>query len=218
LDYTQAWFSQLLRYFENSIQDIPTFWQSVPKEIEDYPRPPWWFYEKPDKFSPNPCAIIASALILHGTEPQKLMGLRVAEKCFEFLLSKKKIEMHDCYNLIALIEKLQSVKSPLITDEIVAAMKRNISSDVCYDETKWGEYNTQPLDYAPSPNSEWHDCVKDGIENNLNYWLKNLNNDGVWNPNFSWGVNSPESKQATKNWTGFITDRRIKILKNYNMI
>ena len=45
--------------------------------------------------------------------------------------------------------------------------------------------------------------------------MNNLNDDGVWNPNFSWGIDSDPARQATKNWMGFMAVRRVKILCNY---
>ena len=46
----------------------------------------------------------------------------------------------------------------------------------------------------------------------------NINDQGVWTPNFSWGVDSDVSRQVTKNWTGYITVKRAKILLNFGRI
>ena len=74
LDLKADWFVRLLSYFENSVQSIPKFWEDAPKELMDYPRAPWWNYEVSTKFSPNPCAVIASALIRYGTDKQRELG------------------------------------------------------------------------------------------------------------------------------------------------
>jgi len=218
LDCTGDWFARLLDCFENSVQNIPRFWEAVPKEVEDYPRPPWWNYGSDDKFSPNPCAVIAAALILHGTKTQKQLGLTVAHKCFEFLLSDEFCGDHDSYCLILLVEKLHAAGSDLITDDILSAMKQKIKANVCYDESKWHKYHPQPLNFAHSPISMWHDCVEEGIENNLKYWMVTTNDDGVWKPHFSWGVDSEAARQATKNWMGAIAVGRMTILRDYGVI
>jgi len=218
LDCTQSWFSRLLDYFENSMKPSPIFWEPVPPEIENYARPPWWNYQLPTKFSPNPSATIASSLIAYGTDNQQEIGGTVMRKCFHLLLSDEKLDEHECYCLIDLIEKLLSIDSPLITDNVVSAMRRRITENVCHDKSGWDEYNAQPMDFARHPSSIWYSCVSDSIQANIKYWLDNINADGVWMPNFSWGEGSPEARQATKDWMGFIAVNRAKILKNYGVI
>jgi len=218
LDCSAKWFTNFLDYLKNTLQDIPSFWEIVPKKIKEYPRAPWWDYNPSETFTPNPRAVIASAMIAHGNKTHKEIGTKVAQKCFDFLLSNEFCGDHECYNLIALIEKLQSIDSPLITDSIISSMKCRISANVCFEESKWSEYYPQPTQFADSPNSQWYDCVKDGIDMNLKYLLDNINNDGVWTPNFSWGVDSDISREVTKNWTGYITVDRARIFKNFNMI
>jgi len=218
LDCSDKWFARLLDYFENTLQDIPSFWEIAPKAIDDYPRAPWWGYNPNEEFTPNPRAVIASAMIAHGTESQKEIGINVAQKCFDFLLFNDSCGDHESYNLIALVEKLQSINSPLINTDIISSMKRRIAENVCFEESKWGEYYPHPTQFADSPNSQWCDCVKDGIKRNLTYLHNNINDDGVWIPNFSWGVDSDIAREVTKNWTGYITVDRARIFKNFNAI
>jgi len=218
LDCTEAWFVELLNYFENTIQDNPAFWEPVPKEVEDYPRPPWWGYDAPTKFSPNPSAVIASALIAYGTENQRKIGLSVAQRCIDFLDIAEFYGDHGCYCMMPLVNQLVSIDSQLINNDIISAMKRRIAENVCYDESKWNEYYAQPLDFVHSPSSPWYECVKGGIENNFKFWANNLNSDGVWNPNFSWGVDSDAARQATQNWMGYIAVRRVKTFGNFGML
>jgi len=187
LDCNEEWFSRLLCYFEKSVQsDNPKFWEDAPKEVMDYPHAPWWNYGPCTKFSPNPCAVIASAMILYGSNSQKELGITVTKKCFEHLLSDSLCGDHDCYNIMKLIEKLQSINSQLVTDEIIKAMKRQISENVCYDTSRWCEYYPQPLDFVDMPESMWYQDIEKGVNLNFEYWLENINNQGVWNPNFSW--------------------------------
>lgn len=218
LDCSAPWFAKLLDYFEHTIQSTPSFWEFAPKEMDNYPRAPWWNYTPDKKFTPNPCAVIASAMILHGSGKQKEIGLKIAHKCFDFLLSDEFCGDHECYNLMALIDKIKSVKMPLITDEMLESMKRRISANVCYDHSMWSEYHAQPINFADSPNSPWYECVKDGMERNLNYMLDNINHDGIWQPNFSWGIDSDIAKEVTKQWMGYIAVNNARIIKNFNLI
>lgn len=167
LDCTALWFKKLLAYFENSVRDIPKYWEDCPKETMEYPHAPWWNYAPCTTFSPNPCAVVASALIRYGTEKQKDLGLKIAEDCFALLKGTDFCGDHDSLNILTLIEQLSAIDSPLITDEIIAAMNRRIAGNVCFDSTKWHEYYFQPLDFVASPRSMWYGAVEKGIEGNL---------------------------------------------------
>ena len=218
LDCTADWFKKLLDYFENTIQTTPSFWESAPKEFEDYPHAPWWSYRPDTIFSPNPCAVIASALIMYGTQKQKEIGNHVATKCIEFLNGDDFCGDHDCFNLQRLYLILQYMNSLLINQDLASSMNRRILNNVCFDESKWMEYVPQPLDIIDNPKSQWYDLVSKGIEKNFEFWIKNLKDEGVWTPNFSWGIDSEISHAVTKNWTGYIAVKRARIFKNFYRI
>lgn len=218
LDCNSSWFQKLLSYFENSVQNIPKYWEDCPKEAMDFPHAPWWNYEPCMNFSPNPCAVVASALIRYGTENQKSLGLKIAGDCFALLKGDDFCGDHDSLNILTLIEQLSAIDSPLITEEIITAMKRRITDNVCFDSGKWNEYYFQPLDFVASPESMWYSVVEKGIEDNIDFWLDTIGPEGVWYPNFSWGVDTEVARQVTENWKGYITVKRAKILLNFNRI
>ncbi len=97
-------------------------------------------------------------------------------------------------------------------------MKRRIKENTCFGPSKWKEYYFQPLDFVTSPDSMWYGEVKEGVEDNINFWLDRINEQGVWAPNFSWGVNSDVSRQVTENRKGYITVKRAKIKKTFSRI
>jgi len=218
LDCKSLWFKKLLSYFENSVQDIPKYWENCPKESMDYPHAPWWNYKPCIIFSPNPCAVVAGAFIRFGTENQKKIGLKTAEDCFSLLKGDDFCGNHDSLCILTLVEQLSAINSPLITEEIIMAMKRRITDNVCFNSDKWNEYYFQPLDFVNSPKSMWYSTVEDAIDDNIDYWIDNIGPDGVWDPNFSWGIDSEAAKQATKNWKGYIAVKRAKILLEFNRI
>lgn len=190
----------------------------TPQEAMNFSHAPWWNYSKNTAFSPNPCACVASALIRYGTSSQKLLGLKIAKNCFNFLTSNEFCGDHDTLNIKTLVERLIEIKSPLINDKIIYSLKQRIKGNTCFDESKWVQYYFSPLDFVESPKSIWYDIVKNGIEKNINFWLDNINNEGVWEPNFSWGIDSEDSRQATQHWKGYVTVKRAKILKSFDRI
>jgi len=218
LDTNGHWFRDILAYFENSVQDIPKYWEDCPKEAMEYPHAPWWNWAPCTVFNPNPCGCVASAFLRYGTPSQKDLGLRIARDCFALLCSRDFCGDHDTLNILTLVEQLHAAGSALITDEILSAMRRRILENTCFDASKWNEYCFQPLDFVSSPDALWYDTVKDGIAENISFWLDSLNESGVWEPNFSWGVDSDVSRQVTQNWRGYITVKRARILKRFGLI
>lgn len=218
LDFDSNWMKRILSYFENNVQDIPKYWEDSPKEAMNYPHAPWWNYAPCTVFNPNPCAVVASAFIRYGTDSQKELGYKIAQDCLELLLSDDFCVDHDTLNIKALVEQLIAVNSPLITDEVMSAVRRRILENTCFDTSKYNGYYFTPLDYVSSPDSLWYDTVSHGIEQTIDFWLDNINEQGVWTPNFSWGVDSDVSRQVTKNWMGYITVKRVKILLDFERI
>lgn len=218
LDCTALWFGRILAYFEQTVQDIPKYWEDCPPEVMDYPHAPWWNYSPCTVFNPNPCAVVASAFLRYGTASQRKLGERIARDTLAFLTGDDFCGDHDTLNCMALVEQLMRIGSPLITDEVIAAVERRILQNVCFDRTKWHQYNFGPLDFVYSPDSPWYAAVAHGIDEHLAFWLDAINENGVWTPNFSWGIDSDISRQVTVQWTGFVTVRRAKILRNFGLI
>jgi hypothetical protein len=218
LDCTSEWMKHILSYFEHSVQNIPKYWEDCPKEAMDYPHAPWWMYQPCTVFNPNPCGAVASAMIRYGTDAQKQLGYQIAVDCLKLLVSNDFCGDHDTLNILALVEQLIAMKSPLITDAIVSSMKRRILENTCFDVSKYREYYFTPLDFVTAPGSLWYDVVGHGIEATFDFWFDSMTDDGVWEPNFSWGIDSDVSRQVTTYWTGYLTVKRVKILKNFNRI
>lgn len=218
LDCTSDWMRRILAYFEQSVQKIPKYWEDCPKEAMDYPHAPWWSYQPCTVFNPNPCGAVASAMIRYGTDSQKQLGYRIADDCLKLLISEDFCGDHDTLNMLALVEQLISIGSPLVTDAVMTAMKRRILENTCFDPQRYHEYVFTPVDFVTSPDSIWYDTVGHGIDATFDFWFDSLNADGVWHPNFSWGIDSDISRQVTTDWTGYVTVKRVKILKNFNRI
>lgn len=218
LNYKESWFKNLLDYFEKTIEDTPSFWEKVPKEVENFPHAPWWTYAPDTKFTPNPCAVIASAFIKYGDDKQKELGNKIAARCMEFLNSDEECSDHDCYCLQRLFIVLKELNSNLINDVTIRSMERRIVDCLCTDENKWTEYVPQPLDLVTLPYSEWYKLVEHFVEKNFSFWLNTLKEEGYWQPNFSWGVDSEVARKVTETWSCYISVKRARIFKAFGLI
>lgn len=218
LDCGQKWFRDLLDYLESTIandNEIVSFWEKVPNEVDDYPHAPWWNYSKEVRFTPNPCAVIASAFLKYGSAAQKQTGNKIAARCLDFLKSEETCSEHDCYCLQTLIQTLKELKLGLLDDESRKRMDRRILECLCTDSKKWTEYVAQPLDLISTPKSPWYELLAPYLQQNLDYWLDSLKEEGFWQPNFSWGIESQISRQATVNWQCYIAVKRARILRDF---
>jgi len=178
---------------------------------------PWWGYEPDSKFSPNPCALLAAAL-LQGTASQRALGEKAAARCVAYLLEESDNWMHNTYCLQPLVLALEERNSPLLTPEASAAMDRRITGGVCTDQSKWTDYEPQPLDFVHSPTSRWYPPLAGDIPANLDYWEKTVTKEGIWPPNWDYGFENDFSRSATKTWTGYIAVRRVKILRAFGRV
>jgi hypothetical protein len=218
LDMKANWFENLLNYFMKTKQDTPSYWEALPRQIEDYPRPPWWNYTPDTKFTPNPCAVIAAAMLLSYDIEKKAFGNEIAKKCISLLISDEVMWDHDIYCVQKLFIILEKVGSELMDKETRTAMNRRILSRVSYNPDEWMNYVAQPFDFVASPESPWYSLLKDSMPVNVRFLLDNINDEGIWPPNFSWGVDTIEAKTATRNWKGYLAVKRVKLLKAFGLV
>lgn len=221
LDCKETWFTNLLNYFEKTVDKeskLKSFWEKVPSMVDYYPHAPWWNYQLEEKFSPNPCGVVAAAFIIYGNESQKALGEKIKEACITFLKSEDICSEHDCYCLQKMVETLKANGDIHITSEIQNHMERRVLENLCVDTEKWQSYVAQPLDLAVSPTSLAYSVLEPYIPQNLDYWIETLNENGYWEPNFSWGEESEKANQVTTYWKGYITVKRMKILKKFERL
>jgi len=215
LDCEADWFRNLLAYFERTAGDgrgISSFWEKVPPSVDAHPHAPWWNYAPESRFSPNPCAVVATAFLKHGNDAQRALGSRIARRCIDFIKGDELCSEHDCYCLQTLVDGLQAVQPALLDETVLAHMARRILGCVCTDAGQWTDYVAQPLDLVAGPQSRWHSLLEPYVQVNIDYWLATLQDEGYWQPNFSWGVDSDLSRQVTMHWRCHLAVKRARIL------
>ncbi|WP_214820753.1 MULTISPECIES: hypothetical protein [unclassified Exiguobacterium] len=220
LDCSQPWFVDLLDYFEQTLHtdvELASFWEKVPKQVDDHPHAPWWNYAKEERFSPNPSAIVASAFLTYGDEGQRTIGLQIAKRCLEFLTSDAPCYMHDCFCLQVLAETLQEIQPELWDETAERHLERRIRECLHTDPSQWMDYVAQPLDFVNSPSSPWYPLVEPYVEQNIDYWIDSLNEDGYWQPNFSWGVENELAHRVTVIWRCVLAVKRTKKLWKFGV-
>lgn len=220
LDLEAVWAQELLHWFEKTADDTPAIWERVPSSLDKYPHAPWWDYSpncSDSIFKPFPNAVVASALF-SGTKSQQLLGHKVAEQCIRFLFEDETYDWYDTNCLQRLFIVLLDIKSPLITNEVIAQMNMRVVKSVCIDQCKWPGFVAQPLDSIDSPNSYWYKLLMNVVKDNLDFWEKTLLVDGYWPLNFSWGGDTEVAQSSSVAWKGYTVVKRMKTLKAFNRI
>lgn len=221
LDCKAEWFKELLAYLEQTISkdgSIQSFWEKVPSTVEEHPHAPWWTYAPEERFSPNPSAIIATAFMRYGNESQKRGGRQIAERCIDFLMGDAECTMHDCFCLQVLMDTLQELQSELWSEDVARVMDQRILACLSTDSSQWTDYVAQPLDFVTGPGSQWAVLMAPYIEKNIDYWIDTLNEEGYWQPNFSWGEESDLAEHVTVVWRCVMALKRTKKLRNFRAI
>lgn len=218
LDMKDKWFETLLDYFIYTKQNTPSYWEAIPQIIEEYPRAPWWNYKPDTEFSPNPCAGVAAAMLLSNDNAKQELGKEIAKKCIALVKSDTDMWDHDIYCVQKLFNALKQINSKLLDEEACTKLDNRILSRVSLNPEEYMNYVAQPFDFIDSPKSPWYELLKNYIPMNADFYLNNLNEEGIWIPNFSWGVDTEEANTATRNWKGYMAVKRVKILKSFGYI
>ena len=208
-------------YFKESFRPDENRWFAVPREINDYPHAPWWHYREDsggtaiDEFWGNPTAeILAYGLKYDGfsseIDTESLLGTAISN-----FNEKVKFESeHEVYCYLKLYEVLPEKEASKIENQL----ERAIGQLVQTDPSSWGEYVPQPLDFVPEPDSPRFGISETSLEENLDFLIENIDEEGAVRPSWEWGQFESEWKRAELEWTGILTLDALITLDKFDRI
>jgi len=88
---------------------------------------------------------------------------------------------------------------------------------MCLDENQWKKYVPKPLDFIQSRKNPLFDEIEEYAERNCDYYIKTIEN-SIWLPNWEWNQYETDWKKSKNNWTGYLTIKYYKILREFNRI
>lgn len=219
----QAMITKTDSYLLESYNSSRNGWLAVPKEVNNYPHAPWWEYDPETKMSiidknwGNPTAEILAYLLkykhffsskIHNIIPECL------SKAISSIIEKEEFGSENeifCY--IHLYNNLDIINQDKLRPKISEAIKKL----VIIDDSQWNNYVPQPVDFLSSPSSARFSFPEDHIEHNLDFLVEKLDTFGHFSP--TWDFTYPQDMQSVpKEWTGELTLKYLKILKNYDRI
>lgn len=224
LDASHEMVRSSIRYLLDTYNPGIQSWLHLPAGAKDAPHAPWWhFDEYPPKRWEN---------CLHNPRPEILGYLYdyqelvpaayladLTDAVLNHLLAQgdNKMEMHDflCYVGLARTRSLP----PSIRDPIVQKLRTLAPGTVAIDEAQWSKYSLRPIDAAPSPDSPLAGALSEAIERNLDYELRQQQDDGGWPATWSWGNSYPELAETVRHdGRSILTLRTLKVLRRFGRL
>jgi hypothetical protein len=209
-----------IRYFEDTFIKERRGWFAVPKEVNDFPHAPWWHYDKDqnmtmiDNHWGNPSVEIIGYLYKYKSLVNKLEIESLLEKALDYLKQMKEFEEHEIYCYIRLYKILPNQISAMIKKELTYAVEKLVSKK----REEWDNYIASPLNFINDPESYKFNINSEIIEENLDYLVDVIEDNGKINPSWEWNDYKDEWKNAKQEWTGLLTLKALITLDKFNRI
>ncbi|WP_088104212.1 hypothetical protein [Halalkalibacter urbisdiaboli] len=219
----------MLSYLIKSNEKETGMWVSVLPENNHYPHAPWWHWEEgvQENWMFNPSAELAGFLV-HWSPKQSeasQIGWTAIEKAVDHLMNMKEMDKHQINNYQRLMKIMNTHEETFNTklndsykdvlDKLHSLAEQCVDKDVATWSTG---YKTLPLDFIDSPEHPLCRTFGELIEQNLNYYLEQLSEEGTWDISWNWGSYPGEFAVARTYWKGILTVDRYKLLKAFGYI
>jgi hypothetical protein len=214
---------KLIDYLEESFDETQELWPLLYKSNDLYPHAPWWNYvEKSDNF--NPSASIAGFLIKYANPLSKAFKYanKVFRKAVLYLNSTTKvIEMHELRCLIDLVDDAKDLYKNY--EEFKKAKKSlllHMDNAIEKDSSKWfNSYAVKPSTLIKSHPYFGSDSFYELMILEFDTALKNRNEQGIWNPTWSWDNDYPLEEKESKNiWMGLIAFEYLYLMIKFGYV
>ncbi|WBW96929.1 hypothetical protein [Oceanirhabdus sp. W0125-5] len=206
-----------ISYLENSFDKKVEGWRFTKKEVNDYPRAPWWTYseEKEEKgFNGNPSAEIIGYLNRYSQYVGALNVKHLIQVAIKHLNSMEEVEVHELYCYIRLYYLVEDENKEKMIDKL----REGVEKSICTDSDKWGGYVPQPLSFMERPEDNIFGINQKFIDKNLDYLIDLLEEKGVIEPTWQWEEYKEEWEISKKRWTGWMTLEVLVKLKNFGRL
>jgi hypothetical protein len=219
----------MISYLENTNQKETGMWFSALPENNQHPHAPWWHWQEgvQENWMFNPSAELAAFLVHWSPEQSETsqIGWKSIEKAINHLINTNDMDRHEINNYQQLIKIMNLHETTFntkfqyslneVSDKIMLLAERCVDKDV----SAWSTgYKALPFDFIDSP--EHPLCEKFGnlVEHNLNFYIEQLSDEGIWDISWSWGSYPEEFAVARRYWKGILAVDRYKILKSFGYL
>lgn len=204
-------------------------WASVIRENSDYPHAPWWSYSEDaqNNWMFNPSVELAAMLIHWSNEGDEAwqVGWHSISKACDRLMVAEEMDFHEVSNFKQMTSLLDSHKEVFNNqtghdyNAVLKKVNHLILQSVERDPTKWGtSYQPFPLDFVDGPNDPLVGEFGRLIDQNLDYYINEMSDEGIWDISWKWGTYPNEFAISRRYWQGILTVDRFKLLNRFERV
>jgi hypothetical protein len=207
-----------IQYLSNTFNPEITGWESIPREVDDFPRAIWWNYQEPTKdlqawSNPNP-EIIGYLNEFKGMADDEFVATltQYALDCLYALPDK--LEMHVLLCYLRMAERLPQKQQEIAYAKLDRAVQLTVSTN----PDEWTSYCLVPLQVMHSPQSRYASMFDEAVQRNLDVLIDTQGEDGAWSPTWHWGRFEEHWEIARREWKGILTLENLRLLRAFGRI
>lgn len=224
IDYSvraQNMIAKAVSYLETTFDSKRNGWFSVSSNVNGFPHAPWWEFKSDinmtviDYSWGNPTAELIGYLYkykkyLNIIDIYSLVNYAMTNlnNCIDF-----KSE-HEIYCYIKMYDVMDKEFSSQIEDSLILA----VSQLVNLNKSEWINYVPIPLKFIESDTKNYLGIEGKYIEQNLDYLIDKLEEDGKISPSCKWDKYLEEWEIAKIEWMGILTLEALLSLLNFKRI
>jgi len=213
--------AKALQYLRTAFYLDRVGWFAVTSEVNEFPHAPWWTYDKSTNMTPidmswgNPSA----ELFGYAYTYQKYMLNWPIDTYIEHALQyfERKSDFKSEHELFCFLHLYNHLSSDLRV-RLEKNLQKGIDSLIVIDEKKWSSYLPKPLDFLIYPEDNLWEISEENIRKNLQFYITIFEKESLIYPNWEWGSYPSHWSLAKKDWTGVLTLKYLKKLKEFGVI
>jgi hypothetical protein len=216
LDAEHPMVARAIGYLVDTYHADSKCWDFVPKEVDGFPRAPWWNYN-PDartaRHNPRP-EILGYFLNARAIVPQEVLKEVAADVEAAFLAEVESLQMHDllCYLRLSRCGAVPESLNRALSAHLPGVIRRLTA----VEPEKWAGYTVRPYQVVENLQDPFLPLVADALPAALEYLMNEQSEDGSWPLTWNWGDSFPAVwPQAERDWRSRVTFDNLRTLKNF---
>lgn len=215
----------ILSYLNSGKDFNGSHWLAQIPSNNDCPHAPWWTFTDEEKavWGYNPTAALAGFILLYETEESELYNkaLNLATQAIDVYLSNSLCDnMHELSCYLRLAECIEKDNIDIKNyNSFISKLKEDVEHIIEKDIEKWkNQYCATPSRFIQSQESLYYEKNAKLIDAELDIIIASINEEGVWNIPWNWGIYEHEFAISENWWKANAVIDNVKLLKNFNRI
>lgn len=235
-EYSEKLTPNLKKEIEEHIEQalhslIPSFdidrkgWFAVRQEVNDYPHAPWWHWDENNRQTfvdtawGNPTIELTGYFyhyrnLIPEKQYQDFIQAQL-RRVIEYFTQKTEFNSeHELFCTVRCYWMLDEEQRRMILPNL----QKGIKQIMVLDSSQWEKYVPKPLDFVNHPQKNPFEVPNSEINKNLSWIIQKLTQNGLIEPNWEWRQYETFWKASKQYWSGILTQRYLRILKNFGLL